>query len=68
MLRANGRRTDPFSVLTKFNTALEYNVYHFVSTSVVGTNFNAAFLPRFEHLITAVPVTEEHHTVMWSGI
>ena len=68
MLCTHGFRTNPFSILPKFNTALKHDVYHVFSTSVMRTNFNAATLPRFEHLITTVPFFPNHYAVVWLSI
>ena len=65
VLRTNGRRTNPFKSLTKFDTALENNIYHRISTCVVGANIDTTSLPGVKHLITAVPVTKEHNAVVW---
>ena len=64
MLRSDGRGANPFIIRSKFNTSLEHNVYHIVSASMVRTNIDATILPRFVHLITAMPISEKHHTVV----
>ena len=68
MLRTNGRRANPLRVRSKFNASLEHNVYHVVSARVMRADIDAAILPRFEHLITAVPIFEKHHAVMGCSI
>jgi len=47
---------------------LKHDVNHVVATNFMAAEGNAALLPRFVHLIPALPVVKDHHAVVWLSV
>lgn len=44
---------------------MKHDVNHIVATNFMTAEGDATLLPRFVHLISAVPVVKNHHAVVW---
>lgn len=68
MLGANSCGAGPLSRVSKLNASLKHDVNHVVATNFMAAEGDATLLPRFVHLVSAVPVVKDHHAVVWLSV